>query len=734
MSSHPDARVCQASHYSHVNYADFVPMPTVSDSNRSSCLGHQRASTMTTAIPPVTALNVDATQETLLTLKTRLLGLYNICLQPVSHNLLNRAHAAAGCSEAAQLRKVDVQSPLLPTKSAFSPTECNKQTSLYVEEVAGGGGAKGLRVDWHEPIAANQDAVDLFFLEGSRAVDGLCFSPYPIYGSRTAEERHAAVCEVFRRFNVVVHLPTSSAALATAQCHDSGRYHSSTLPLCKRVTETREQYWRRLSDLYIKKGVEAAAAATTTAAKSGAAPAAPAYEPEDPFYMIDLGRVVEQMARWRHELPMVRPYFAVKSNPNVAILELLAALGAGFDCASKEEIRLLLNNHLVESPDDIIFANPCKQLGDMREANACGVTYVTVDNQLEIEKISRMMPLARAIIRIKTNDSQAQCSFSTKFGASLDDVDGLLQAARQFNVDVYGVSFHVGSGNGDCSAYVSALRDAHSVFQKAARYGFNCTVLDIGGGFPGMETTEASGETSFETIAGVIRPMLEELFGSGDVTIISEPGRYFTAATHALVMNVFAARKRRMSDEEKLSCQALQSVVQMDEPEEYQYYVNDGLYHSFNCILYDHAHPKLLLLNDDDGADGVEEGTDAAVMGGKEEGETSRNDAPSGHCLCVSAWDRRRSLARRPLRFTTIFGPTCDSLDCILEKQPFPELKLGDWLLVPNMGSYTTAASSSFNGFSTRRLEWVSSVSLHARIGHEYAHERGTLSRRSNSE
>ncbi|KAG5484468.1 hypothetical protein LSCM1_07837 [Leishmania martiniquensis] len=670
---------------------------------------------MMTATPPMSALSANATQEAALTRQVQLLQQYNICLQSVRHGLLNRAHASLSHEEA-QLGEVAMQSPPLPAKSAYSPTACNKHTHVYVQEV-GGGAAAGSTVDEHAPIAAKQDLVDLFFLEGSQAVDSLCFSPYPIYGSRTAEERHAAVCEVFQKHSVAMHLPAE-------QRHQSGGCHSSALPINKRVIETREQYWRRLSDLYIQKGVKAAAAAAAaaTTAKSGAVPAAPAYEPEDPFYMIDLGRVVEQMARWRHALPMVRPYFAVKSNPNAVILELLAALGAGFDCASKEEIRLVLSSPLVESPDDIIFANPCKQLGDMREAHACGVTYVTVDNQLEMEKISRTMPSARAIIRIKTNDSQAQCSFSAKFGASLDDVDGLLRAARQFNVDVYGVSFHVGSGNGDHSAYVSALRDAHCVFQKAGRYGFNCTILDIGGGFPGTESTEASDEASFEAIAGVIRPVLEELFGSGDVTIISEPGRYFTAATHALLMNVFAARKRRMSDEEKLRCQALQSVVPMDEPEEYQYYVNDGLYHSFNCILYDHAHPKLLLLNDGDGAEGVEEATDAAVAGRKEEDEASRSGSPSSGGLSVSAGDRRCSKpTRRPLRITTVFGPTCDSLDCILKKQPFPEMKLGDWLLAPDMGSYTTAASGSFNGFSTRRLEWVSSVDLYARIGRENA-------------
>ncbi|AIN96357.1 ornithine decarboxylase, putative [Leishmania panamensis] len=636
---------------------------------------------MMTMVPPVSVLDVDAVPDRLHTCKRRLLEQYHIDSRSTTLNPLSRANTTAGRNEAAQLSDVDAQQPILPT-------ECNKQTPEYVQEVALGAAADST-VNQHTAVAASQDIVDLFFLEGSQAVNGLCFSPYPTYGWRTAEERRAAIYAVFKKYNVATHLPVSPAALATAQHHHSHHQHASIHAINKMPIETREQYWRRLSNVYIEKGVKAAAAtaAATTTPTNCTISDVPRHEPEDPFYIIDLGRVVEQMARWRHELPMVRPYFAVKSNPKLALLEVLGALGSGFDCASKGEIQTVLDNHLVASPDDIIFANPCKQPGDMREAQARGVTYVTVDNLLEIEKISRLMPSARAVIRIKTNDSKAKCAFSTKFGVPLNDVESLLQAARQFKVDVYGVSFHVGSSNSDPATYVSAVRDAYHVFQQASQYGFNCTLLDIGGGFPSVETNTASGEAIFEVIARAIRPVLEELFGGGDVTIISEPGRYFTASTHALLVNVFASRKLRMSDVEKANYQALQSVVPMDESEEYQYYVNDGLYHSFNCIIFDHAHPTLLLLNDGDGADAMEDN--------KEEGETSLS-----------------SRARRPLRITTIFGPTCDSLDCILRKQPFPEMKLGDWILVPDMGSYTISAAAPFNGFSTHRFEWVSSIAL----------------------
>nr|AAD42894.1 ornithine decarboxylase [Leishmania tarentolae] len=723
-----EVSLCHVSHYNHANYLDLVPLPTVSDDMGFESLCHDSASGRIRIAHPTPALNPNAAEELLSPCPTCRLEQCHIHFQPANHNSPSPAHPATGGKEAAEVRDTDAEESLLPTQTVLSSPECSAHIPAQLQMVTGGAPADSTE-DQRTPVAASQNLVDLFFLEGSQAVDGVCFSPYPIYGWRTAEERQAAIWEVFRTYNVATRLPVSPAALAAAQSRYSCYKQSATAPTNNRVAETREQYWRRLANLYIQKGVKAASSAAHNAATTvtnGAVPVAPTCDPEDPFYIIDLGRVVEQMARWRHELPMVRPYFAVKSNPQAAVLEVLSALGAGFDCASREEIQMVLRNNLVATPDDIIFANPCKQLSDMREAQACGVTYVTVDNPLEMEKISRVMPSARAIIRIKTNDSKAQCSFSTKFGASLEDVEGLLQVARQFNVAVCGVSFHVGSGNYDESAYVSAVRDAYQVFQQAAKYGFHCTILDIGGGFPGTEAVEGSGSASFESIARRIRPVLVELFGGGEVTIISEPGRYFTAASHALLMNGFASRTLPLSEVE-VSRQAFQSVVSMQEPREHQYYVNDGLYHSFNCILFDHAHPKLLLLNDGDGADEVQSGTEAAAAYSDEEGGKSPSGPLANDSLFMSAWDRRRNLTSRPLRITTIFGPTCDSMDCILKKQPFPEMKLGDWLLVPDMGSYTTAAAGVFNGFATRRLEFVSSADLSARSRAVHAHEGNTF-------
>ena len=61
----------------------------------------------------------------------------------------------------------------------------------------------------------------------------------------------------------------------------------------------------------------------------------PVQDCEDPFYVVDLGRVINLYDTWMDELPQVQPFYAVKCNEDPALVKTLAALGTGFDCASK---------------------------------------------------------------------------------------------------------------------------------------------------------------------------------------------------------------------------------------------------------------------------------------------------------------------------------------------------------------------------------------------------------------
>ncbi|KAJ2612905.1 Ornithine decarboxylase [Coemansia sp. RSA 1365] len=373
---------------------------------------------------------------------------------------------------------------------------------------------------------------------------------------------------------------------------------------------------------------------------------------EDAFFVADLGEVYRQYIQWTAHLPRVQPFFAVKCNPDPLVIKLLARLGAGFDCASKSEIMQVLHEEGIGA-HNIIYAHPCKPASHLRFAQAVGVSMMTFDNADELVKISQLYPEAKAVLRILTDDSQSLCQLGLKFGAAPGDVPSLLATAQQLGIDVVGVSFHVGSGCQSESAFADAVLRARRVFDQAAQFGFRLSLLDVGGGFPGRG--DQSG-LSFSAVADVLCSALAKHFpvgAFGHVRIIAEPGRYFVASAFSLAVNVIARRK-----------------VERDEGWGFRYYVNDGVYGSFNCIMFDHQHPQPRVL-------------------------MSRGHLVTEHDC------------QEPLYESSVWGPTCDSIDCIVPSGLLPELQTGDWLVFGGMGAYTICAASRFNGFKISDLVYV---------------------------
>eukprot|EP01084_Bolivina_argentea_P229110 386760_1 len=227
---------------------------------------------------------------------------------------------------------------------------------------------------------------------------------------------------------------------------------------------------------------------------------------DESFFVVDLGAVIRQMARWKAKLPRVTPFYAVKCNGNPALVRMMDAMESGFDCASLTEFSAILS--MGTDPNRIVFANPCKQTSHIKAARRSGLSLVTFDNLLELDKMAEHWPEAELLLRIRTDDSAAICQFSTKFGASMADVPALIDKCVRLNLNLVGVSFHVGSGCQDEFAFVNAAKDAKQVFDMAAELGLQLRVLDIGGGFPGDEIFTPS----FDQICNVLQPALDEWF------------------------------------------------------------------------------------------------------------------------------------------------------------------------------------------------------------------------------
>lgn len=261
---------------------------------------------------------------------------------------------------------------------------------------------------------------------------------------------------------------------------------------------------------------------------------------------------------------------AVKCNPDDEVLRLLARLGTGFDCASQAEIERVLR--LGVDPARIIYAQPCKTISYIRYAAGMGVKQMTFDNADELHKIRAFFPDAELVLRILTDDSASLCRLSAKFGASLEKTQELLHLARSLNLNVTGVSFHVGSGASDPASFTKAVQDARRVFDQATSAGFDLKMLDVGGGFV---------DQTFETFANALTEALDEHFPP-HIRIIGEPGRYYVANAFTLATNVIARRDVQDS---------------LTGKQAYMIYLNDGVYGNFSNIIFDHQHPSARILD-----------------------------------------------------------------------------------------------------------------------------------------
>jgi ornithine decarboxylase len=374
---------------------------------------------------------------------------------------------------------------------------------------------------------------------------------------------------------------------------------------------------------------------------------------EKAFFVADFSQVYRQHVRWKTCLSEIQPFYAVKCNPDPYVLRLLAALGAGFDCASNGEIAQVLNMRGIE-PSRIIFANPCKAASFIRNAGKAGVDTMTFDNADELYKIARAHPGARLVVRILTDDSKSLCAFGIKFGAPLDAVPGLLAKARELGLNVVGVSFHVGSGCYDPSVYADAIMRARSVFDMGTAAGYNFSLLDVGGGFE---------DALFETAASILTHAIDHYFPDRrHLKIIAEPGRFYVSKAFSLATNVIARRAPLEEATPPPQTEATPEPTVM-------YYINDGVYGAFNCILFDHQTVKPYVLS----------------MGG------------SFHVASTEE-----------LTTSSVWGPTCDSIDCVCPTTQLPKnLRQGDWLAFENMGAYTICAASQFNGFEVSNIVYT---------------------------
>ena len=299
-----------------------------------------------------------------------------------------------------------------------------------------------------------------------------------------------------------------------------------------------------------------------------------------PLVVVDHDVIRANYAAFRRHLPKVQAYYAVKANPDPAIVRTLYRAGASFDVASVQEFMLVHRNieHLPASEqqdfiwDKIIYANPVKPKETLQALDRYK-PLVTADSRLELEKIRDHAPHAGVVIRLRVPNTGSMVELSSKFGCDPGDAVDLIDAAFGMGLTVEGLSFHVGSQCTNFLNFVQALNMAAAVMNEARSRGRTLTILDIGGGFPAPYHRDVK---PFEELAARINAEIDRLFPES-IQIIAEPGRFLVATAVTAVARIIGKTRR-----DGKTC----------------YYIDDSVYHTYSGIIFDHCQYHLKALRD----------------------------------------------------------------------------------------------------------------------------------------
>lgn len=346
-------------------------------------------------------------------------------------------------------------------------------------------------------------------------------------------------------------------------------------------------------------------------------------------------------------------------------------------------------------PTRIIYANPIKESEYIRYAAKRGVDLMTFDCEEELLKIKIENPAANLVVRIcvpsssnelVTPDCGKHQSMDSKFGCEPSEAVRLIGVADQLGLLVSGVSFYAGHRLYDSTIYERAIAVAKFVFDSAfVSFGRRLELLDIGGGFYG----DRNPRLSFQNAAAVLRSSISQHFGdelsAGLLRIIAEPGQYMTASALTLVTNVIGVRRQNQTGNKNGFTSQLSTSPSM--MTKFHYYLNDGIYGSFRFYEFYNRFRE----------------TVPYVL---------RHKSQSPHITtafgAIHPETETPKLTSSNMKYdSTFWGPTCDSSDCIVDRCRFERLELGDWVVFEEMGFYTTACATTFNGIPAPEMVYA---------------------------
>ncbi|MGB7814732.1 MAG: diaminopimelate decarboxylase [Methylotenera sp.] len=233
--------------------------------------------------------------------------------------------------------------------------------------------------------------------------------------------------------------------------------------------------------------------------------------------------------------------FAVKANPNIAILNLFAELGAGFDIVSGGELARVLAAG--GDPQKIVFSGVGKTADEMRAALNAGIFCFNVESASELVRLnlvaSEIGKIAPVSLRVNPNvDAKTHPYISTglknnKFGVAFEDaLNVYTQAASMPNIAVHGVDCHIGSQITELSPFIDALDRVLGLVDALEAKGIKISHIDVGGGIGITYNDETPPEF------GLYAKAILDKLANRDVKLLFEPGRALVGNAGILLTKV----------------------------------------------------------------------------------------------------------------------------------------------------------------------------------------------------
>ncbi len=233
--------------------------------------------------------------------------------------------------------------------------------------------------------------------------------------------------------------------------------------------------------------------------------------------------------------------YAVKANSNLAVLNVLARMGSGFDIVSGGELQRVLKAG--GDPAKVIFSGVGKQPEEMALALEAGIRCFNIESEAEIQTLNqvaaKLNKTARISFRVNPDvDAKTHPYISTglkenKFGINIDEAERIyLHAQQQSHLEVVGIDCHIGSQLTELSPFVDALERLLNLIKKLATHDIHIRHLDLGGGL-GVRYRDETPPLPADWASA-----LSSQLSSFDGEIIIEPGRAIVANAGVLLTRV----------------------------------------------------------------------------------------------------------------------------------------------------------------------------------------------------